>query len=109
MHPLVIALGLAAWIAVRIITRRWIAHRWLDDRITDRQAALMFGVVSFAPLAALAIIAVAMQPAAAPVVILGILPAAVIVIGLTGAVMDYMTAQGIKQSMKQARNARRSS
>lgn len=108
MHPLIVASGIAVWIAARIAARRWIVNRWLDDRITDRQAGLLFGLVSFAPLTVVATIAVAMRPGAAPILVLGILPAAIIIFGLLGAVMDYMAANGIKESLKRARDIRRS-
>ena len=63
--------------------------------------------MSIAPLLLGLIVLVWSMPVAAPIGVLGILPAALIFIGLVGAVVDYMAAHGVKESMRQARDSPR--
>lgn len=109
MDLALVAIALIGYLVGRAALRRWITNRWPDDRISNLHAGVLFSLVSIAPLLVIPIVLVWSMPDAAPIVVLGILPAAVILIGLMGAVMDYMAAHGVKESMKQARNSRRSS
>ena len=106
MNPVLIGVALIGYLIARTGLRRWVTRRWLDDRLSNRRAALLFGVVSFAPLLLMVMLVAVARPNAAPIVFLGVLPAAVVFISLLTAVMDYMAANGIKDSMRRAREGR---
>ena len=99
-----IAVGLGAFIAARIWLRRWVTTRWLDDRISDRQAGLFFAVISVAPLIVIGLIAASVG--GAPVVLVAVALVGAIVIGGSLAVTDYMAAYGAKDALRASRRRR---
>jgi len=106
MNPALVALALLAYIIVRRRLRTWVSDRWLDDQISSRQAAVMYGVLSFAPLIFIFLVISLSGSSASPVVPLAFLGAATVFIGLMVAAIDYATARGVRQSLKRARHER---
>jgi len=105
MNPVLLAVAVLAYLVGRLVLRRWVRDRWLDDRLSNRAAGILFGLVSIAPLIAIFVVLLWSVPEAAPILLVAIVPAALLFIGLPGAVMDYMSAHGTKEAMKRARRA----
>ena len=96
-----IGLGLAAFIAARIWLRRWVTSRWLDDRISDRQAGLLFALISLGPLIAIGLIAASVG--GSPIVLAAVALVAAVVIGSALTMTDYMAAHGAKDALRASR------
>jgi len=95
--PLTIGLLAAVLVFVvgRIWVRRRITNRWLDDLISDRLAAVLFGLTYLAPMLLALVVAFAASPAWAPTLlfVLAFVLAPMLAIGV--GLMDYATQHGV--------------
>jgi formate-dependent nitrite reductase membrane component NrfD len=97
-----------AWLVVRGRARRWITERWLDDRVSNLQAGLLFLAVHLGPALVILFAVLASLLPSAPMLTLAIVPALVLMIGLVSAAVDYLSSHGTKEVMKRERAQRRS-
>jgi hypothetical protein len=100
-----VAVALSAFVAARVWLRRWVAARWLDDRISNHQAGLLFAMISLAPLIAVGAVLVLLSNAAS-MLLLAVALSGAVVIGFWLTVIDYMAGHGVKDAIRRSRNRR---
>ena len=105
MRFVLIAVALSALVAARIWLRRWVAARWLDDRLSNHQAGLLFAMISLAPLIAVGAV-VAWLSNVASILLLAVGLSVAVVIGFWLTVIDYMAAHGVKDAIRRSRTRR---
>jgi hypothetical protein len=98
-----VALALSAFVAARIWLRRWVAARWLEDRLSNHQAGLLFAMISLAPLIAVGAV-VALLSNTASMLLLAVALSGAVVIGFWLTVIDYMAGHGVKDAIRRSRN-----
>ena len=90
----------------RIWVRRWIVRNWLDDKLTDRQAAATLLLTQFAPMLLFIGIVVVTSPSSIPFFLLVAILVVPIWIATWGALFTYMVNHGVKEQMRNDREAR---
>lgn len=103
MRPEVVAIfvAIAGVVLGRKIARTWVRDRFLDDTLSNRQAAVLFFLLAAAPLLLVgAVVLIGSQSG-------GLILAALLVFvllpmtGLLVAVVDYIPARELKKSLRQ--------
>jgi MFS family permease len=97
----------AAVVVTRIIARRWVVARWLDDRVSDTEVKVLLFAITFGPILAAGVILAAFSPFPQNLIILavftlGLAPA----IGMAAATFDYASKYGVKAQLQRQRNGR---
>jgi uncharacterized membrane protein YhfC len=103
MNPVLVFLGAVAFVFTRRQVSRWVMDRWLDGRISDRQAAVIFAISHLGLLLLVAVVAIGSIPSAAPAILLAVTAAGVMVLGLASAATAYMEAHGVKDQLRRDR------
>lgn len=98
-----LAFGLLAFIFATRWARHLIVRWWLVDRITNRQAALLFAGVTLLPYLLLAAFAIARDPTGLPLFALMFLLIGAPAYALVAAAMHYAAAHKVKEHMRRQR------
>jgi len=106
MEPWLLLIGAAAFLIARRWARAAVVRLWLDERITNRQAAVLFGAIAILPVALIATWFVGRNPPGTPLIVLVLIFALAPAIGLFAAAMDYMSTNGVKEQMRRNRDGR---
>jgi hypothetical protein len=98
---------LAGVVVVRIVARRLVFARWLDDRLSDTQAKALLFAITLGPILVAGVILAAFSQFPQNLIILavftlGLAPA----IGMAGAIFDYASKYGVKAHLREHRNGR---
>jgi len=101
-----IAIAVVSFVIARIWLRRWIVRRWLDDDLTNWQAAALLLLTHYSPMILFVAIILINSPEALPFFALLILLFAPISIATWGVLMDYTMNHGLKERMQRDRHTR---
>ena len=102
---LLAVLALVAFVVARRKAREWIVNRWLEDRITNHQAAALFVLVLMAPLVLITAWVLITNISSSLVLLIPMLILVWVAVA-AGGLLDYASQHGVKERIRRDRELR---